>query len=379
MNFPATIALLLVFVIPALALGPGGEPNEKLFELERATCLYNAGYNYHVAGELEEAAEAYTYYLWAVPNNPIAWYNLGCVYSLLEQTDLAFKALEKAIHYGFERYEAVRGDSDLANLATEPRFTELLENAEAALITDTEINEIEMTSTGRYTVALPPDYAETAVDYPVVIVLQGGQSTPDTYLPLTEACGREDIIYLLPRSPYPSFGTYAFTWRAGYNALPGFGAGLREGDDAPDYRRLYCDWIAACLKDVRENYRTDGESVFVVGHSWGGEFAHSFSVLYPELSKGYLSYDGWFSDIKREKPEVVFKPEAVVSNELSIYLFSGRESNVPTTSTDALEAYLNEAGYERVTVKDDFDAGHGLNEEVQGAIAEVVDKEVRGR
>ncbi len=378
MSFPTAVALLLVLLIPALALGPNGESNDELFELERATCLYGEGHGYLAGGHPEEAVEAYTYYLWAVPNNPVAWYNLSCAYSLLGQTDLAYKALEKAIHYGFERYEAARGDSDLANLAVEPRFAELLENAESTRIAATVVNEIEMTATGTYTVALPPDYAESAGDYPVVIVLQGGQSTPDTYLPLTEACGREGIIYLLPRSPYPSFSTYAFTWRAGYNALPGFGAGLRDGDDAPDYRQLYCDWIAACLKDTRENYRTDGEAVFVVGHSWGGEFAHSFSVLYPELSKGYLSYDGWFSDIKRTKPEAVFSPEVIVENGLSLYLFSGGESNVPTTSTDALVAYLNEAGYGRVTVKDDFDAGHGLNEEVQAAIAEVLDKEARG-
>lgn len=61
-----------------------------------------------------------------LPNDPIVRYNLACSYALLNLKDLAFEALERAIDLGYDDFEHLIEDADLAGLRDDPRFDELM-------------------------------------------------------------------------------------------------------------------------------------------------------------------------------------------------------------------------------------------------------------
>ncbi|WP_448702345.1 TPR end-of-group domain-containing protein [Mucilaginibacter sp. AW1-3] len=51
-----------------------------------------------------------------------AWYNLACVYSLLNDKENALNTLDKSIKLGFIWYKTITGDVDMNNIRNEPRF-----------------------------------------------------------------------------------------------------------------------------------------------------------------------------------------------------------------------------------------------------------------
>jgi hypothetical protein len=59
-------------------------------------------------------------------NKPTSAYNAACCLSLAGKKDAAFKWLEIALKSGFDNWELLKRDSDLANLRPDPRFKELL-------------------------------------------------------------------------------------------------------------------------------------------------------------------------------------------------------------------------------------------------------------
>ena len=56
-------------------------------------------------------------------------YNLACALAYREKPDLALAELDKAIDYGFRDADAIAKDGDLARIAKEPRFAELVAKA----------------------------------------------------------------------------------------------------------------------------------------------------------------------------------------------------------------------------------------------------------
>jgi tetratricopeptide (TPR) repeat protein len=60
------------------------------------------------------------------PADGLVWYNLGCSYALTNHLDQAFEALTKSIDLGYEDYDWMKSDPDLANLRDDPRFESLL-------------------------------------------------------------------------------------------------------------------------------------------------------------------------------------------------------------------------------------------------------------
>ena len=56
------------------------------------------------------------------PDDPIVFYNLACSYSLLQQIDLALEALTKAIELGYDDFDYMQADADLANIRRDERF-----------------------------------------------------------------------------------------------------------------------------------------------------------------------------------------------------------------------------------------------------------------
>ena len=56
------------------------------------------------------------------PNDPIAFYNLACSFSLLEQVDNALKALRRAIDLGYDELDHMMEDPHLENVRRDRRF-----------------------------------------------------------------------------------------------------------------------------------------------------------------------------------------------------------------------------------------------------------------
>ena len=60
-------------------------------------------------------------------DDPVVHYNLACSYALLNQADLAFGALDKAVELGYRDVEHMNRDSDLARIRSDPRYARLVE------------------------------------------------------------------------------------------------------------------------------------------------------------------------------------------------------------------------------------------------------------
>ena len=60
------------------------------------------------------------------PDDPIVHYNLACSYSLLKISDSCLVALEKSIRLGYQEFDYMEKDPDLAFIRKDPRYKELL-------------------------------------------------------------------------------------------------------------------------------------------------------------------------------------------------------------------------------------------------------------
>ncbi|MGH7599999.1 MAG: tetratricopeptide repeat protein, partial [bacterium] len=83
-------------------------------------------------GKYEKAAAAYEKAVALNNGNPIAQYNLACAYARMNGKDKAFEVLNKIVSTGFFQPEQISGDADLASLRNDPRFKELLSQAQKA-------------------------------------------------------------------------------------------------------------------------------------------------------------------------------------------------------------------------------------------------------
>ena len=61
-----------------------------------------------------------------LPDDPVVRYNLACSWALLGLKDQAFEALERAIALGYDDFEHLVNDEDLASLRDDQRFEALL-------------------------------------------------------------------------------------------------------------------------------------------------------------------------------------------------------------------------------------------------------------
>lgn len=91
--------------------------------------LVNLGGAYVANGQTEEALKNYDRAFELGPganNRGVAYFNLGCGYSLVGKKEKALAALEKAVAEGFTTRRNYETDEDLASLRAEPRFQQLL-------------------------------------------------------------------------------------------------------------------------------------------------------------------------------------------------------------------------------------------------------------
>jgi len=56
------------------------------------------------------------------PANPLVFYNLACSYSLTDEFDRAFRALNQAIELGYRDFAWLAKDPDMKKLRAQPAF-----------------------------------------------------------------------------------------------------------------------------------------------------------------------------------------------------------------------------------------------------------------
>ncbi len=61
------------------------------------------------------------------PGDSLVWYNLACSLALCDRTDDAIEALGRAVELGYDDYEWMKKDDDLAALRGDARFESILE------------------------------------------------------------------------------------------------------------------------------------------------------------------------------------------------------------------------------------------------------------
>ena len=79
------------------------------------------------AGRHDEALDADLRLAGLRPKDPIAFYNLACSYSNLDNLDAAFDALHRAFDLGYRDYRHLLRDPDLENVRRDRRFKRLLD------------------------------------------------------------------------------------------------------------------------------------------------------------------------------------------------------------------------------------------------------------
>ncbi len=59
--------------------------------------------------------------------DPLTWYNFGCSLALVGRKEDALEALSRGLELGYDDYDWMKTDSDLAILHGDPRFESMLE------------------------------------------------------------------------------------------------------------------------------------------------------------------------------------------------------------------------------------------------------------
>jgi Flp pilus assembly protein TadD len=80
---------------------------------------------YGAVGRLQERLRTDQRLSALAPRDPRSFYNLACSYALLDRTDDAIGALERAFQLGFRDAVLLRKDHELDPLREHPRFVEL--------------------------------------------------------------------------------------------------------------------------------------------------------------------------------------------------------------------------------------------------------------
>ncbi|KAJ4827133.1 uroporphyrin-III C-methyltransferase [Turnera subulata] len=116
-----------------------GQKQQREQDLREGLQLYkNAKY--------EEALEKFESVLGSKPDPTeaaVASYNVACCYSKLNQIQAGLSALEDALKFGFDNYERVRTDPDLANIRASEEFDPLLKRFDESFINENAIDAIK--------------------------------------------------------------------------------------------------------------------------------------------------------------------------------------------------------------------------------------------
>lgn len=217
---------------------------------------------------------------------------------------------------------------------------------------------IEQKSLGTYAVFPPPGYdapENRTKTYPLCVILHASGSNEMADGLLSNHLGRDDVLYIAPRSPYLAPRAPVPMW----SAMPR-PAGWENIDFQKEETKLLrqadtlqVDWISACIADARRRYRITDDRAVLIGHSEGAAFAHLFACDHPEQVKAYFAYAGDYDTDPRKDCAAVLK-----MNRTYPCIVQGLKDPMQNPgSSRTLVARLKEAGVPHEAFFDD-DAGH---------------------
>lgn len=216
---------------------------------------------------------------------------------------------------------------------------------------------------GFYAVITPPGYdapENRSKRYPIAVILHGSGSHELRHGVLANDIGREGVVYVVPRAPYPHYGAFLEVKRHGWTAWPTLPEawGKRGSAHFPtsdmekvELSKMYTDWIAACIRDARQRHRTDQNKVVIVGHSQGAAFAHLFAVRHPELVRALFSYAGYFGETLGNEATTRAHARKLKSSKITaMYVHHEGDGVVKVDETKNLSAAFEKAGVEHTTL-----------------------------
>jgi predicted esterase len=211
---------------------------------------------------------------------------------------------------------------------------------------------------GSYIVALPPGYAESKVSYPLVVILHGNGSNELNHGRLADKAGREGVIFVVPRAPYPHEQVFTGMGRPGWTWRPQDAEDKDIAGFKPAAR--YVASIIACVDDAKKRYRVQGERFYVFGHSMGGFFANATAALHPQRVAAYFAYAGGLAE-ELQTAELL-KPLA--THGVKAWIVHGKaDTVVPPAASEKAFKLLTENGVQANLHLFD-DVTHGVEEPV---------------
>lgn len=129
----ATLAMLLATAALAQFDGSIGSLADEMRLRERERSIEAEAREAFDAGDHLRAAGLYGSQIKLRPSSFVAHYNLACALAHAGETDLAIKALERAVELGFSSYATLTADPDLTPLRTDPRYRVLVDRWPAIL------------------------------------------------------------------------------------------------------------------------------------------------------------------------------------------------------------------------------------------------------
>lgn len=90
--------------------------------------LKKEGLKYYKEFKYAEAIQVYQEALLIKPKDPSIHFNLACIYSLLENVELAYEHIYQAVKNGFKEIETINNHEALAFLRVHPQFEEFKNN-----------------------------------------------------------------------------------------------------------------------------------------------------------------------------------------------------------------------------------------------------------
>ncbi|HEX7318888.1 MAG TPA: PDZ domain-containing protein [bacterium] len=326
-------------------------------------------------GDYENAIKYYETWLYADPQDKKSWYCLACAYAMIGNREKCLNAWEYAIDAGWEDSKYPPQDENLKLIRDDERFVNGLQRCERNKLLNKPKNYIrnyvEMPSLGTYITLLPPDYDVSKEKYPLCLILHGGGSTEIDYGMLADNVGRDGVIYIVPRYPYPHTDQFMDERKEGWTASPPY-----DLDKDTSWFKVINDfnieWIFACAADTRKRYRVSGSEVFMIGHCAGATIANECAIRHPELVRSYFAYAGAFPDFCVDAKAL----GGLKKHKVKPYLAhcSGDQLIDPEESMKA-ERVMKQAGIDCVLRI--FDANHYVSGDVYSFMKEWVDTEMR--
>lgn len=238
---------------------------------------------------------------------------------------------------------------------------------------------------GFYATFLPPGYGDEAnaeKRWPVCVLLGETRLPEEGAAQLADTLGREGVIYVVPRPAHETTG-FAGGLRGGGGPAPGRTWSTRP--DAPEDvdraeveklapERLFADFVAECVKDVRARERADDRPAVIVGWGEGARLAHRTAAAHPDVFRAYFAYAGWYRDLLGDDAAAAALKEHGV---FPVLVHMQGDARVESRDTRDLAAFLAERGVDH-SVSIFAGGGHGFTSKVTRAAQEFVAGRCRG-